>query len=215
MPRKGYGGIIEHNVSCCWWGSFFILMWNSQFNIVISLLLLFTRWKTQFSPCIILLLCKYHKLPNILYWRHQYVQIISPHGWWNCLHLFWTISTHTGNTTKQLKNIHVDDRNNHLCFQTNANNFTMCAVKLSVQVENVLDEQHNLSLCKGPNSANIGSCFAHSISCLFHWYQIGILCVINQQTEGWLVSMMSCLEVYKDTKTLDFTWVCTKVRCTN
>ena len=30
----------------------------------------------------------------------------------------------------------------HLCFQTNANNFTTCMVKLFVQVENVLDEQH-------------------------------------------------------------------------
>ena len=30
----------------------------------------------------------------------------------------------------------------YLCFQTNANNFTVRMVKLFVQVENVLDEQH-------------------------------------------------------------------------
>ena len=30
----------------------------------------------------------------------------------------------------------------HLCFQTNANNFTVHMMKLFVPVENVLDEQH-------------------------------------------------------------------------
>ena len=59
IPRKGYGGSIEHNVSCRCWGSFSILMWNSLFNIFDYL---FTKCKTQFSPCVTLLLGKYHEL---------------------------------------------------------------------------------------------------------------------------------------------------------
>ena len=51
--------------------------------------------------------------------------------WWSCLHLFWTISTCTGNSTKQQRNIHVDDRTWPSLFSNKCKQF-----------HNALDEQH-------------------------------------------------------------------------
>ena len=57
----------------------------------------------------------------ICFEQYPHVQATAPNNWETYMYM-----------------IEID----HFCFQTNANNFTMHAVKLFVQVENVLDEQH-------------------------------------------------------------------------